>query len=174
MTDNKQNLFNLEDLPDYTVATDFSDVRGWDVVDAENRTIGKVEHLLVSKASECVLYLDVEVDKTLIEVGYNTYQIPASDGVHGFVNKDGDDHLIIPIGMVSIDAVQKKVFCSQIDYNTFANAKRFNKETVIDREYELMLFRHYSGDDMIDIITIDDSFYGRKEFHNSLHPNNSQ
>ncbi len=173
MSDNKQNLFKLEDLPDYTVATDYSDVRGWDVIDAENRTIGKVEHLLVNKTSERVVYLDVEVDKTLIEVGYNSYQMRASDGVHGFVNQDGDDHLIIPIGMVSIDAAQKKVFSSQIDYNTFAKAKRFNKETVIDREYELMLFRHYSGDDLIDITTIDDNFYGRKEFLNSLHPNNA-
>jgi predicted RNA-binding protein (virulence factor B family) len=76
-----------------------SDVRGWDVKDANNRTIGKVDHLLVNKIAERVVYLDVEVDELLIEDGHNTYQTKVSDGVHQFLNKDGENHLIIPIGM---------------------------------------------------------------------------
>jgi hypothetical protein len=34
-----------------------------DVKDANNRIIGKVDHLLVNKTAERVVYLDVEVDK---------------------------------------------------------------------------------------------------------------
>jgi hypothetical protein len=45
----------------------------WDVKDANNRIIGKVDHLLVNKTAERVVYLDVEVDTTVIEEGHETY-----------------------------------------------------------------------------------------------------
>jgi hypothetical protein len=41
--------------------------------DANNRIIGKVDHLLVNKTAERVVYLDVEVDTTVIEEGHETY-----------------------------------------------------------------------------------------------------
>lgn len=173
MSDNNKNLYYLEELSDYKVASDYYDVRGWDVIDAENRTVGKVTNLLVNKQAERVVYLDVEVNESLIEFGYKTYQVPASEDVHGFINKDGDDHLIVPIGMVSLDVEQKRVLTNQIDYNTFAKAKRFNSGTVIDRDYELILFRHYIRDDTIDITIIDKEFYNRKEFEDSLHRNDA-
>jgi len=168
MSENKKNLYYLEELPDYQVASDYYDVRGWDVIDAENRTVGKVTNLLVNLQAERVVYLDVEVNTSLIEVGYKTYQVPASEGVHGFINKDGDEHLIVPIGMVSLDIEHKKVLTNQIDYNTFTKAKRFKSGATIDRDYELVLFRHYIFDDGIDITIIDENFYKRKEFDNSL------
>lgn len=170
MSDNKKNLYYLEELPDYKVASDYYDVRGWDVADAENRTIGKVTNLLVNKQDERVVYLDVEVNKALIEVGYKTYQTPASDGMHGFINKDEDEHLIVPIGMVSLNIEQKKVLTNQIDYSTFAKAKRFNRGASIDRDYELTMFHHYMGNNIVDMI-LDENFYQRKEFDNSLQKN---
>jgi hypothetical protein len=126
------------------VAENYSDVRGWDVKDANNRTIGKVDHLLVNKTAERVVYLDVEVDTTLIEEGHNTYQ-----GVHQFLNKEGENHLIIPIGMAMIDEKNKLVSTNQIDSSTFAKTKRFKKGDVIDFGYELNVVRHYRGDDTI-------------------------
>lgn len=167
MSENK-NLYYLEELPDYQVASDYYDVRGWDVIDAENRTVGKVTNLLVNKQAERVVYLDVEVNKSLIEVGYTTYQTPAKDGVHGFLNKDGDEHLIVPIGMVTLNIEQKKVLTNQIDYSTFAKAKRFNKGATIERDYELTLFRYFINDDTIDTTIMDKGFYNRKEFESSL------
>jgi len=172
MTDANKNLYYLEELPDYKVASDYSDVRGWNVMDADNRSIGKVTNLLVNKNAERVVYLDVEVDSTLIEDGYNTYQVPASDGVHGFINKDGDDHLIVPIGMVSLDEEKKKVLTDQINYKTFTKVRRFTKGAVIKRDYELILFREYIGDNTLDTTNFDDKFYNRKEFDNSLRPKN--
>ncbi|MBI2420093.1 MAG: PRC-barrel domain-containing protein [Ignavibacteriales bacterium] len=169
MSDTEKNLFYLEELPDYQVASHYSDVTGWDVVDAENRTIGKVSNLLVNIKTERVVYLDVEVDKELIEKGYETYQVPASEGVHGFLNKDGEDHLIIPIGMVCLDKEQKRVFSSHIDYKTFAKAKRIKKRAVVDNDYELVTFRHYQNKDTIELKDLDDYFYNRKEFEDSLH-----
>ncbi len=168
MSENNKILFYLEELPDYEVAADYQDVRGWDVIDAENRTVGKVASLLVNKKEERVVYLDVEVDESLIEAGYNTYQVPASEGVHGFLNRDGDEHLIVPIGMVRLNKVQQKVMTNEINYKTFAMAKRINKGAVIDRDYEFVLFRHYIKDDTYDMTTLEKGFYNRKEFKNTL------
>lgn len=168
MSEQTKNLFYLEELPDYKVASDYCDVTGWEVLDIDYRIIGKVSNLLVSKAAERVVYLDVEVDKSLIEEGYNTFQVPASEGVHGFLNNEGDDHIIIPIGMISLDEEKKNVRTSQINYSTFLKAKRFNKVAVINNDYELGLFRHYVGDNTVNGINADSDFYSRKEFENSL------
>ncbi len=169
MTDTNKNLFNLDELSGYKVADDYSDVRGWDVKDANNRTIGKVEHLLVNKTAERVVYLDVEVDETLIEEGHNTFQNKVSDGVHQFLNKEGENHLIIPIGMASFDENKKLVNTSHIDSSTFAKAKRFKKGDVIDFGYELNVVRHYSGDKAIHSLNSVDGFYNREEFNNTFH-----
>lgn len=168
MSEKKQNLFPLDELPDYKVASDYSDIRGWEVIDAQKRVVGKVQHLLVNKIAERVVYIDVEVDQSLIEDGYNTYQEKVSEGIHGFINEDGDDHLIIPVGMVSLDTENEKVFTNQINYNTFTHALRFKKGSIVDREYELMLLKHYSGDNSVDISILDDQLYRRKEFENYI------
>jgi sporulation protein YlmC with PRC-barrel domain len=68
-----RNLFRLHELSDYKVASHYPDVRGWKVIDADNRKIGEVDELLVNKATERVVYLDVEVDKKLIEEGHEPY-----------------------------------------------------------------------------------------------------
>ncbi len=60
------------------------------------------------------------------------------------INEDGENHLIIPIGMVTLDEDNKKVHTDQIDYNTFAKTKRFKKGVDIEKSYELMVLPHYS------------------------------
>jgi hypothetical protein len=168
MTDTNKNLFNLDELSGYKVADNYHDVRGWDVKDANNRTIGKVDHLLVNKIAERVVYLDVEVDESLIEDGHNTYQTRASDGVHQFLNQDGENHLIIPIGMANIDEENKLVTNNQIDSSTFAKAKRFKKGDVIDFGYELNTVRHYRGDNTLHSSNEVGGFYDREEFDNNI------
>ncbi|MFH0735587.1 MAG: PRC-barrel domain-containing protein [bacterium] len=168
MSDTEKNLYYLEDLPDYQVAADYSDVRGWDVVDADNRVVGKVTNLLVNKKTERVIYLDVEVDKSLIEEGYNTYQVPESQGIHGFLNKEGEDHLIIPIGMAKLDEGKKNVCTNHINHNTFTKARRFIKGADVGREYELILLRHYIADNTTDIDVLYEKFYKVKAFDDTL------
>jgi hypothetical protein len=168
MTDTNKNLFNLDELSGYKVSENYNDVRGWDVKDANNRIIGKVDHLLVNKTSERVVYLDVEVDITLIEEGHETYQNRISSGVHEFLNKEGEDHLIIPIGMVLIDENNKLVNTDEIDSSTFAKANRFKKGDLINFEYELNLLRHYRGDNTIHNSNSVDGFYDRLEFNNTF------
>jgi len=165
MSDKNKNLYYLDELTDYKVDPEYSDVRGWEVMDADNRTVGKVDRLLVNKKAERVVYLDVEVDKAVIDDGFKAYQIPVSEGVHTFLNKDGDNHLIIPIGMATLDEVNKKVTTNQISSSTFAKTKRFKGVDVIDFGYEVYVLSHYVGDPTLNEITfIDVAFYDRKEF----------
>ena len=169
MTDTKKILFNLDELSGYKVAENYSDVRGWDVKDANDRTIGKVDHLLVNKIAERVVYLDVEVDTSLIEEGHNTYQDSVSAGVHEFLNEEGENHLIIPIGMAILDENNKIVNTNQIDSSTFAKTKRFKNGDDIDFRYELNTLRHYKGDNNIHSSSDVDGFYDREEFNNTFH-----
>ena len=165
MTEKNKDLYYLHELSGYKVADDYADVRDWEVIDAGKRTIGKVDGLLVSKQAERVVYLDVEVDASLIEAGHQTYATPANEGVHEFLNEDGENHLIISIGMVTLDEDNKKVHTNQIDYTTFAKTKRFKKGVDIEKSYELMVLPHYfPGNHFHEESGSDNQFYDRKEF----------
>ncbi|MGK2863090.1 MAG: PRC-barrel domain-containing protein [Chitinophagaceae bacterium] len=168
MTEEK-NLYYLDELSDYKVAEDYCDVRGWEVKDADNRTIGKVDNLMVNKKAERVVYLDVEVDEGIIEAGHETYSSPASEGVHEFLNKDGDNHIIIPVGMISLDEKNEIVLTNEINHSTFAKTNRFSKGAVINREYEIILLRNYVPSTIVDKpSSVSGNFYDGKEFENTL------
>ena len=144
-TENK-NLYYLKELSGYKIANDYSDVRGWQVIDADNRVIGKVDGLLVNMHAERVLYLDVEVDEGILRNGFGTSKISANNGVHGFLNSEEENHIIIPIGMVRLDESERKVISSDINDQTFRTIKRFGKSTDITREYERDMFNSYVPD----------------------------
>jgi hypothetical protein len=165
MSENKKNLYYLDDLSGYKVASDDSDVRGWDVVDNENRRVGKVDGLLANKETERVIYLDVEVDQSLIEDDHEAYNKAASEGAHEFVNREGENHLIIPIGLVKVDETEKKVISHEINSNTFAKTKRRKKSDSVDRNYEVTVLRQYFPEESTDEAHMDDEgFYSRREF----------
>ena len=46
----EQKLFYLSELPDYKVASEYPDVRGWDIKDAAKKLIGKVDNMLVANS----------------------------------------------------------------------------------------------------------------------------
>ncbi len=146
MKNKKKHLYYLEELSDYKVAGNYSDVRGWSVKDSDNRVIGKVENLLVNKDMERVVYLDVEVDETIIEADHDPYGKPANADVHEFVNKEGENHIIIPIGLIDINESQKFVYTNSIDHQTFAETKRIKTGAPINREYEEAVMQSYKRD----------------------------
>ncbi len=166
MSDNKHKaLVYLDELSGYKVASNYSNVKGWKVKDADNRTIGEVDRLLVNPKTERVVYLDIEVDKDVIEHGHETYGARSSDGMHEFLNKDGDNHLIIPIGLVDLDEKEKIVRSREITFATFAKTRRYNRNAEILPQYETSVFRTYSGDDTFDRDLLDEEiFYRRSEF----------
>jgi len=144
MEKENKHLYYLEELSDYKVDSHYSDVTGWPVKDLNNRVIGKVDNLLVNKELEKVVYLDVEVDRSIIEANHDPYGRPANIEIREFVNKDGENHIIIPIGMVSIDDDQKFVYTESIDHQTFSETKRVNRGSHIDRDYEKVVLSSYN------------------------------
>jgi hypothetical protein len=148
--DNKRNrdkhLFYLNELSDYKVSSDDPDVRGWEVKDVDQRVIGKVDNLLVNKNTERVVYLDVEVHHSIIEAAHDPYQSSTGKEIHEFLNKDGEDHLIIPIGLVKLNNDDKFVFTDKINHKTFAETKRMKKGFIVTRDYEKAVWASYDRD----------------------------
>jgi len=144
--EDKKHLYYLDELSDYKVDSHYSDVSGWPVKDREDRVIGKVSNLLVNKNLEKVVYLDVEVDDSIIEANHDPYATPANAGLREFVNKEGENHIIIPIGLVTIESKQKFVFADSIGYQTFAGTKRMVPGADINRDYEMTVLNSYNRD----------------------------
>ncbi|WP_299666498.1 PRC-barrel domain-containing protein [uncultured Polaribacter sp.] len=161
----EKNLYYLEELSDYKVANSDKDVRGWVVKDANGKVIGKVDNLLVNKKTERVVYLDVEVDTSIIDANHKPFNSKAEDGVHGFINEDGENHIIIPIGMADLNLEDEIVSTNQIDHTTFLQTKRVKKGTPINRDYEVIVFDTYIRQGENFIYPLDDKFYDQNEFN---------
>lgn len=165
MTKEEKHLYNLDELSDYKVASDDPDVRGWNVRDTDNRVIGKVDSLLVNKTARRVVYLDVEVDKSIIDAKHDPYARSTNPEISQFVNKDGENHVIVPIGMVNLAPNEKTVHANGIDHRTFAQTKRFRKGDPLNRQYEAQVLDSYSRDNLPpETVYGDEDFYERKEF----------
>lgn len=142
--DINKNLYYLENLSGYSVENDDKDVRGWEVMDKDRRVVGKVDNLIVNKNTERVVYLEVDVDESIIDSDYEPYRMKASKGIHTTMNEDGENHLIIPIGMVDLDLDKENVYTDKIDHRTFAETKRYKGGYEnINREYEIYVLESY-------------------------------
>jgi hypothetical protein len=169
----EKNLYYLNELSNYKVASDYPDVRGWEIKDGSNRTIGKVDNLLVNKKAKRVVYLDVEVDDTIINEGHEELQSRAIDGVHEFTNKEGENHLIVPIGLVDVDEENQHVISNDINYDTFRNTKRFGEGSLIEPDYEITVYQQYIPGNPGNSLTVDDDFYNQKAFQSRYKGNES-
>lgn len=251
-TEHNNHLHRLDSLSKWKVASDDPDVRGWHVKDREGKTVGKVDSLLVSKDKEKVLYLDVEVDKSIIDKDHKPYRRKMGDethtrsagrdkdtdlthadhsettsghdtgtsagshtqptgesvhkkqtgtvhdgrtstrhsaetthtedhgetrttehhtdsnvDVHEYLNKDGDNHLIIPIGYATLDHDDKNVMTDKISHDTFASTKRYSKNGNVSRDYELNVLENYDRDTRYEEHRDNDKLYERREFSSS-------
>ncbi len=167
MENKDKNLYRLDELSDYKIASNYSDVRGWKIVDAENHTIGKIDNLWVNKDMQRVVYLDVKLDKGLIEDNRNEVRdVIANDNGKEFIYKEGDSHIIIPIGSVNINKDTKIVMANSIGYDTFRNTSRYNTQHNFDRDYERRVMKSYYPENDPNYDSNDDTFYKRREFDN--------
>lgn len=163
MKNDNKNLYYLEELDHYKVKDSDKDCRGWEVKDKDNRVVGKVDNFLVNKETEKVVYFDIKVDDSIIESDYKPYSKSANDGVHGFVNKDGENHIILPVGMAYINEDDNCLQTEEIDHRTFAETKRIKKGQPIDREYEILVIETYHRDSDKGSAS-DNSFYDNECF----------
>lgn len=141
MSTKEKHLYYLSELKDYKVNSKDPDIRGWAVKDLDNRVIGKVDNLLANKELGKVMYVDVEVDESIIDINHDPYAASPNSEFREFINKEGENHIIIPIGLIDLDMDNKHVFTESIDYQTFAETKRYRSGTTISRDYE----RHVLG-----------------------------
>lgn len=143
MNTQEKHLSYLSELSDYKVDDHHADVTGWEVKDAALRRVGKVQNLLVDIRTERVVYLDVEVDSSIIDAEHDPYAATGNSGMREFINERGQNHIIIPIGLVDINRADKYVYTENIDHHTFASTKRIRPNAPIARDYENMVLETY-------------------------------
>lgn len=136
MSTREKHLYYLNELKDYKVNHKDPDIRGWMVKDLDNRIIGKVDNLLVNKELGKVVYVDVEVDQSIIDTNHDPFSSNPNSDVKEFINKEGENHIIIPIGLIDLNLDDKYVYTESINYQTFAETKRYRSGSTISRDYE--------------------------------------
>ncbi|MFV8226036.1 photosystem reaction center subunit H, partial [Christiangramia aquimixticola] len=144
MATQEKHLYYLSELKDYKVDHHDHDIRGWTVKDRDYRTVGKVDNLLVNKELQKVVYVDVEVDQSILDRNYDPYSAKADKDLKEFINKDGENHIIIPIGLVEINDKEKYIYTASIDHQTFSETKRYRSGTEISRNYEHHVLGSYN------------------------------
>ena len=143
MSIKEKHLYFLSELSDYKMESNYPNVSGWKVKDSALRTIGEVKNLLVNLKSKRVVYLDVEVDASIIDAGHDPYGPALNPDLKEFINAKGENHLIIPIGLVELNETEKYVFTDTIDHQTFSSTKRIRENTQVDRDYEKNVLHSY-------------------------------
>ena len=150
MSTQEKHLYYLSELKDYKVNHHDHDIRGWMVKDLDNRVIGKVDNLLVNKELGKVVYIDVEVNSSIIDANHDPYSAPSSSKLHEFINKEGENHIIIPIGLIDLNPDEEFVYTERIDYQTFAETKRYKSGNYISRDYERHVLGSYNRREELD------------------------
>jgi len=140
--DFEPHLSRLKDMDDYEVSDRDPDVRGWKVYSAEGIKFGKVEELIVDPDEMKVRYLDIEVD----------------EGVEGVTE---ERHMLIPIGVASIDEKDDKVFIRTVQTVSLLKSPPY-KGGIITRDYENELKQSYFEDKET---KEDEEFYNSEYFN---------
>jgi hypothetical protein len=88
-------LARLDDLDDIRIADGDPDPRGWDVLSADGRTVGRVDTLIADTAAMKVRYLDVELDEKALGL-------------------EEDRHVLIPIGGAALHEKEDIVYLATL------------------------------------------------------------
>jgi hypothetical protein len=121
-----KHLFRLGELNDYKVASGDPDVRGWTIVDRDNREFGTIDELIVDPNQEKARYLDV---------------VPSRERAAG-----GEDHLLIPIGVARIDDSDNRVIVREIN-SELLNSYPPHRGDAITRDYEYEIVERFNRPD---------------------------
>jgi uncharacterized protein (TIGR02271 family) len=108
-TNAPESLVCMSDA-DYEVAPGEPDVRGWDVVLANDQAIGEVEDLIIDPSAGKVRYLDVELDRKTLEL-------------------ERDRHVLIPISSAGIDAKDEQIVVNGLDRTALLRLPEYDRKT---------------------------------------------
>ena len=114
-------LRRLRDLTDFEVADGNPDVRGWAVRGGDGQALGAVHELIVEPEALKVRYLDVELDARF---GVNAHE----------------SHILLPIGVASLDADGDNVFVPALSAESVVNYPPYT-EIQVTRDYEEAMLR---------------------------------
>lgn len=114
-------LRRLNDLPDFGMADDSPDVRGWTVRGGDGHSLGTVYELIVDPEALKVRYLDVELDPR-------------------FGRAVGEHHVLLPIGVAALDEDGDNVFVTALNSESVLRYPPYI-ELQITREYEEAMLR---------------------------------
>lgn len=120
---NDRHLYRLRELDDYKVASNDPDVRGWTIVDRDNREFGTIAELVVDPGQEKVRYLDV-VQK-------------------GDRARPEEEHLLIPVGVARIDDDSNRVIVKDMDAS-FLSSYPVHRGDEITRDYEVEVVERFN------------------------------
>jgi len=121
-----QGLARLDELDDFKVAEGDPDVRGWDVVAADGRKIGEVEHLIADTRAMRVRYLEVELDQDVRAAGE-------------------ERNALLPIGSVRLDDERDQVLVTSLSSAEFTSFPAFARGGAISRDYETSVTGRFAG-----------------------------
>ena len=133
-------LRRLRDLTDFEVADDNPDVRGWVVRGNDGQALGTVFELIVDVEALKVRYLDVELD--------SRFQV-----------NEYEDHILLPIGVASLDADGDNVFVPALTAESVRSYPPYT-EIQITRDYEEAMLRALG----LAPGAADDQFYERDSY----------
>ncbi len=88
-------LARLDDLDDVRIAEGDPDPRGWDVLAADGRAVGRVDTLIADTAAMKVRYLDVELDEKALGL-------------------EEERHVLIPIGGATLHEKEDVVYLGTV------------------------------------------------------------
>ena len=114
-------LRRLCDLTDFEVADGNPDVRGWTVRGNDGQALGTVFELIVDPEILKVRYLDIELD--------TRFQI-----------KEYENHILLPIGVASLDADGDNVFVPALNAESILHYPPY-VEIQVTRTYETAMMR---------------------------------
>lgn len=120
------SLKRMKDIEkEYEVADKHLDVRGWNLVGSSGEQIGKIDELVVDIEAMKVRYLDVHVA--------------------AMAEGEQSRHILIPVGVATIDQKQDKVIIPNLDHSIVMKCPSYNGHTVT-RDYEHTLLMALSPD----------------------------
>jgi uncharacterized protein (TIGR02271 family) len=124
MASEMDRVVPLGQLDDFKVAEGDPDVRGWEVVASDGRTIGEVDELLVDTNAMKVRYLDVEVENGLMA--------------------EPDRHVLVPIGYARLDRSADRVMVDNIASTDLRTMPAYDQSPVT-RDYETSVRNAFPG-----------------------------
>lgn len=127
-----KNLAFVDNLDDYKVHHDDTDIRGFTVKLTTGESIGEVEGLLADVNAKLVRYAEIEIDDEFISKNTGTYT-------------DDDRNVLLPIGLVTVDNDERSVTLNGIGFEHMVGYPRFNRSNGYTTTYELDT-NHYLAD----------------------------